>query len=172
MVNLKDLRPLFEDNEIIASFDLAQDQINIFYKHFVNDFIENPLVVKSKNVKIFAQNSKIKQFSNYAETFVHVVTREIKSENQRFYECNRANRIHWIKPILTSPPCGDILYYKWKDERGRCKDHYWFYEKDFMVVLKEFKPDMQIVTAFCVDNDEKLKFYERYRDYKTKKWNF
>jgi hypothetical protein len=34
-----------------------------------------------------------------------------------------------------------------------------------MVVLKDVGANCQIVTAFCVDGDQKLKFYERYKDY-------
>lgn len=32
-----------------------------------------------------------------------------------------------------------------------------------MVVLKSISDDMAIVTAFCVDADLKIKFYERYK---------
>jgi hypothetical protein len=34
-----------------------------------------------------------------------------------------------------------------------------------MVVTKDITPDLQIVTSFCVDQEEKVKFYERYKDY-------
>jgi hypothetical protein len=170
MQNYRTLKPLFEDDIIIVDTDDAKDQIKIFYDHFVNDFITNPFLVKGKRIKLYLQNSKIKKFNEYPETFVHIITREIKLRNERFYECNRANRIHWIKPILLAQPCRDILYYRWKDEKGVIKDHYWYFSKDFMVVLKEYEPEMQIVTAFCVDDKiEKARFYERYCNYKEGK---
>jgi len=35
-----------------------------------------------------------------------------------------------------------------------------------MVILKEVRPDLMIVTAFCVDKDEKAGYFERYKNYK------
>lgn len=102
---------------------------------------------------------KWSKFSDSRKSLTRSLTRE------RIYDCNRANRIHWIKPILLSHPCNDIKYYKWHDDDGVCKDHYWFYAKDFMVVLKDLSQDTQIVTAFCVDKSQKLTLYERFRDY-------
>jgi hypothetical protein len=165
MSNLRTLKPLFDDDEILTDFDPGNDQIKMFYKYYLEDFVKNPIVVRGKNVITFPQKSKIKIFSDFPESFVHLITREIKSINQRFYECNRANRIHWIKPILELFPTRSILYFKWEDERGILKDHFWLCDKDFIVVLKEYRPNFQIITAFCVDKSQKLTFYERYKDY-------
>ena len=120
--------------------------------------------MNSKNILIIRAPSKIKQYDQYAETFVHIITRSVTEG--RIYDCNRANRIHWIKPILLAHPCNEIKYYKWRDEKGICKEHFWYYAQDFMVVLKDLKADLQIITAFCVDKLDKLRFYERYVNYR------
>ncbi|WP_025146588.1 hypothetical protein [Pedobacter jeongneungensis] len=85
------------------------------------------------------------------------------------YDCQRANRVHWIKPILQAHPCKDILYYRWKDEKGVCKHHYWAFSLDFMIVTVDVKPDEQIVTTFCVDKDSKAEFYTRFKDFEEGK---
>ncbi|MCX6326445.1 MAG: hypothetical protein NT144_07325 [Bacteroidia bacterium] len=165
MRNIRTLKPLFDDNELITVFDPENDQIKLFYDYYMEDFVENPLLVRGKNVTVFTKNSKIMLFKDFQESFVHLITREVKSINQRFYEGIRANRIHWIKPILEAYPNKQILYYKWEDERRVLKDHFWLFDKNFMVVLKEYKPNFQIITAFCVDEDMKLTFFERYKEY-------
>ncbi len=38
-----------------------------------------------------------------------------------------------------------------------------------MVILKEISSELQIVTAFCVDADQKLKFFERFADFRDGK---
>lgn len=161
-MSLQDLALAIKQEELDQNINA--DQIDLFYENFKKDFIAEQFKINNKKIWVFEGVSKINQYSKYAETFVHIITRELSGG--RVYDCNRANRIHWIKPILLAHPCNDIKYYKWKDEKGICKEHYWFYAKDFMVVLKDFKEDVQIVTAFCVDQQEKLRFYERFVDYR------
>jgi hypothetical protein len=164
MSNLSDLRPWFSDEEIDDSIN--HGQLKALYAQFVVDFIDNPFSVNGKKIKIQKASPRQKEFSDYCETFFHIISRKNHFYNDRLYECNRANRSHWIKPILLAHPCTDILYYKWRDHQGVCKEHYWLMSKGFMVVLKNISTDVQIVTAFCVDDDEKLKFYERYKAHK------
>ena len=166
MSHLKSLKPLFRDESLLVDFKPEEDQIKTMYKHYIEDFVTNPIKVNGKQVVTFSEKSKIKLFSNFPETFIHLITREIKYANQRFYDCNRANRIHWIKPILESYTDKSIFYYRWKDEKGIVKDHFWLFEKDFLIVLKEYKTDYRIITAFLVDNDDKIKFFERYKNFK------
>ncbi|NOS94693.1 MAG: hypothetical protein HOP30_22505 [Cyclobacteriaceae bacterium] len=160
-MSLIDLVPFFDDNELEPGFNT--EQIDQFFETFKTDFISNPLMVNGKKIKFIGKVSKIKEYSKYPETFIHIITRSLT--NERIYDSRRANRIHWIKPILLSHPCNDVKFYRWKDDDRICKDHYWFFAKDFMVVLKDVSQDLQIVTAFCVDKSQKATFYERFRDF-------
>lgn len=160
---LADLTPLIPDQELDQNINI--DQINLLYARFRADFIDNRFQISGKNIQIIQSVSKVTQYNQYAETFVHIITREI-TYNARLYDCNRANRVHWIKPILLAHPCKEVLYYKWQDDKGVCKEHFWFFAKDFMVVLKDVRADLQIVTAFCVDKQDKARFYERFVDYR------
>lgn len=159
------LKPLFEDGHLLPSIDEHQTQLKVFHDHFVEDFIKNPFTVDNKTIKIIEKKSVIPVLSAYSETFAHIITRKNIVTKERYFEPVRANRIHWIRPILLAHPCKDILYYKWKDEDKICKEHFWYFSKDFMVVLKNISADLQIVTAFCTDKDDQLKFFERYRNF-------
>lgn len=166
MINIKNLKPLISDDKLKTEID--HEQIKIFNDNFVDDFITNPFEVKGKKIRIENKPPKATEFSAYTESFYHIITRTTNYYNERLYDCNRANRIHWIKPILLSPPSKEIMYYRWKDEKGICKEHFWHFSEKFMVVLKTISNDFQIVTAFCVDDDEKQKYFERFRDFKDK----
>jgi len=78
----------------------------------------------------------------------------------------RANRIHWVKQILTQKDSPKIKYFE-KIDQGYLKRHYWFEEKDFVVILKPVSDTLMIVTAFYVEKLKKDDFqwdYEKYRE--------
>lgn len=167
MPSIRDLKPFYDENELDKSFNSSQ--IDNLYRIFTDNFIDNNFLFEGKQLKIFPGTSKISQYSKYCETFVHIISRHSHIAGERVYDCHRLNRSHWIKPILESYPNSSIKYYRWKDNESVCKHHYWFYDKDFMVVLKDIGSMTAIVTCFCVDADEKLKFYERFSDFRDGK---
>jgi len=162
-MTISKLKPFFNEVELDHSFN--KEQVDELYEKFKEDFVYNAFEVGGKKIRIIHQKSRIKQYADYSETYTHIISRKSHIAGARIYEADRANRVHWIKPILLEKPCKDIFYYRWKDDDGVCKHHYWYYDKDFMVVTKDITPDLQIVTSFCVDQEEKVKFYERYKDY-------
>lgn len=166
---VQELKPLFTSGELAKAS--REEIIEKCFQHYHEDFGKEPVMVKGKRVKVISSLSGIPGFEKYPETFAHIATREIKSQRERFFEVERAIRVNWIKPILTSNPTKAILYFKWKDERNLCKEYYWFFSGKFMVVVKEVSPDLQIVTAFCVDKEEEIKYFEWYNDYKDGKSN-
>lgn len=161
---LDKLRPFFSDEELDASFN--KGQVDVLFEQFKTDFVYDPFTVDGKVIKLFHQKSKIAQYADYSESFTHIISRESHFAGGRLYDCQRANRIHWIRPVLLAHPNKEIFYYRWKDDKGVCKHHYWYFSKDFMVVTVDIAADLRIVTTFCVDKDQKKVFYERYSDFK------
>lgn len=160
-MHILSLKPTYSDDELVKEFNA--EQIAKFYEIFTKEFMDDTVIVHGKKIKIAPVNSRIQEFKEYNETFVHIITRD--TSHGRIYTAERANRVHWIKPILENSESKAIIYYKWKDDRGICKEHFWFFKRDFMVVLKPLSSDLMIVTAFCVDDDEKAKFHERFKDF-------
>jgi hypothetical protein len=163
MTDLSELKILIED----LSFDPTSDQIEQIYQVFKNDFIDNQLIIDGKKIKIILDKSNIPAFRSYPETFVHIITRKSYYSGKRSFEPERANRIHWIKEILFQKNDKRIKFFKWQDQNRITKDHYWFEEGNFMVVLKKISKDLIIVTAFCVDKLEIAKYKKRYYQYQT-----
>lgn len=162
MPNLDQLQPYFKD----ISAQLEHTQLKELHERFIADFVGNKTSINGKDIYIEQGEVKISEYKGYNKSFYHIVTRYLKSNNTRIYECERANRVHWVKPILESHPCKDILYYKFRDARGYCSEHFWAIHKKFMVVLRDTAPGKQIVTSFCVDDGEKDKYFSRYAAYR------
>lgn len=163
-MNIRSLQPYFSADELEASE--TAEQLAVFYASFKTDFIDTPYIHKGKEVVVAGYTSKIKLFQEYSSSFHHIVTRMINPAGRRIFDCHRANRVHWIKPILDAHESKQILFYKWRDDDKICKEHYFAIHLDFMVILKENSNSWQLVTAFCVDPDEKKKYYERYIDFR------
>jgi hypothetical protein len=163
-MSLDELSGFLADDELDSQFN--EEQVDRIYERFVYDFLTNPFQYQGKNVRIYPQNSRIGQYAKYRETFVHIITREYKSSGGRIYLCERANRIHWIKPILLAHPSNEIYYFKFKDDDNICKEYFWYYRKDYMVVLKDIHGGVVIVTGFNVDKEDKVKFWEKYTDFR------
>jgi hypothetical protein len=163
MIPLDELDILIED----LSHDPEEEEIYQLYKRFKEDFIDNPLILDDRKIKVILTNSKIPPFRNYPETFVHIITRKSHLSKKRYFELERANRIHWIRNILLQRSDPKIKFFQFEDDKKAIKDHYWFEEGKFMVVLKKVRNGLLIVTAFCVDDLERGKYRRRYQAYRN-----
>lgn len=154
---LDELEPFFDD----LGFDPEEEeeQIRELYNKFCNDFIENPFDVNGATVTIKQALSKHvgqpEYFKEFNHDFVHTITRQGDISKRRVFEPQRANRIHWIKPILIN--CSDprIRKYQFVENDGKVRDYFWFEEKDFVVVLEKVLPDYWLITAHIVDDKQK-----------------
>lgn len=162
MLNLDDLEELFDD---LGFDEPTKDQLAQLEAIFQKDFVDEAFAINGCTVKIVNKASFNQEFKGYPETFVHLITRESKMKGQRMFDKERANRVHWIKPILVNFQNPRIKYYEYLDEKGIMKKHFWFQESDFMVVLKPIGNDLLIVTGFKVDALEKKRYLKRYQDY-------
>ncbi len=163
--DLDDLEELFDD----LDFDEpTPEQIFKMYSIFLNDFKKKTLIIKGKQVKY---NSGLSNHYNYlfrnkSETFVHLITRDSKIKKMRDFDHQRANRIHWIKPILENVNDSRIWYFEKLNEDNVMCEYYWYESRNFLVILKQIEPDVLLLTSFYVDKIEKSKYRRWYQDYK------
>ncbi len=144
-----------------------EDKLDEIHGVFQNDFIDNVFVLDGKKlvVKRHVYNP-IKDglpchFSRYFEKFVHIVTRSESSKKgkKRLFQEDRANRIHWIKPILEHRDDSRITFFRHVESNRIIRDYYWYKAKSYMVVLEEVLPDYFLITGFCVDA-KNIHYYE------------
>ena len=97
-------------------------------------------------------------FSRYYEKFVHIITRKSdnkKGSKKREFIEERANRVHWMKPILENYTDNRISCFQSVENNGAIRDYFWFKAKKYIVILEEVIPDYILITGFCVDNKNK-----------------
>ncbi len=149
-----------------------EDKLDELHAIFQNDFIDNTfeidgkkLVVK-RHVYLPKKDDLPEHFTRYFEKFVHVITREDKSKQgkKRSFLSDRANRIHWIKPILEHRIDKRISQFKFKESNGTIREYYWYKEKNYMVILEEVLPDYFLITGFCIDEKNKNYFLRKERN--------
>lgn len=163
MFELEDLEELFDELDYNTP---TPEQIHKMYGIFLDDFEKRPLYVNGKLVKYNRNPSKSQMFRGKAESFVHVVTRESKIKERRDFDHQRANRIHWIRPILENAKRNNIWYFERINDRNQMQYFYWYESRDFLVILRNIEPDVLLVTSFYVDKDSKPKFRRWYQEYK------
>lgn len=167
---LEALEDLFDDLEVDNP---TAEQLQEMYGIYLNDFVYTPLFYSGKKVVINPVLIKDKRdgyFVNKQKTFDHIVTRDNKYSNKRQYDKERANKIHWLRPIIENHECGYIKKFEKKDQEGRCNIFLWYESKNYIVILREKEPELFLVTGYCVDEVERRRFkkeYEVYRDKKT-----
>jgi hypothetical protein len=162
MIDLDELEDLFDD----LDFDGPnKQQLYDMYGIFLNDFSKNPVVINGKPLKYNSNRSKHPICPGKAQAFEHIITRESKYSGKRNFDFERANKIHWIRPILESAKDKRIKYFEEVNEEGENQLFYWYEEKMFAVIVREISPDYLLITAFSVDKEERFNFKKRYENY-------
>lgn len=156
--NLADLLTDLDDQ------GLNQYQLDQIYAVFHQHFLVDGVLIDQVRLKIYVQKSRIPQFKNKPETFVHIVTRDANKIGHRAFDKARANKVHWIKPILVNCIDARILVFdRQHDKTGKPQRYFWFKDKDFVVILRNYHKDNFLVTAFCVEPMKASQFQRWHR---------
>jgi hypothetical protein len=139
--------------------DPTPEQLAQLYKVFKSDFIDRELEIGGLKVKIILSNSKVDGYTQYPETFVHLITRK-SIGGKRVFDRHRANKLHWVRCILENRNEAEISYFESMDSHGVIKDHFWFVDGYFLVIMKKVAPDYLIISSFHIDNDKNRKYFE------------
>lgn len=167
-MSLDELDDLFDLDDL--SIDLpTPDQLFRMYGIFLKDFVNNRITVLGKELTVNTSKSEHRDFKNKAETFVHCITRKGIYSQKRQYDRNRANRIHWIRPILENSGDSRIKCFERINDKGKNQFYFWYKEQNFIVILREVEPELLLVTSFCVDANEKKMYTDWYNEYKGAK---
>jgi hypothetical protein len=155
MLSLDELEPYFDE----LDFDPEQEQVDELFEVFKSDFIDDSFELKGIPVKIKTALSTHKglpnYFSDYYHIFVHCITYKSDITNRRQFEPERANRVHWIKPILVHHTDSRIKYYQFTENDGKVRDYYWYEEMAYVVIVEKITTDYWLVTGHCVDDVQK-----------------
>lgn len=165
MSSLDDLEDLFEDLSIDGP-DKAQ--MFTMYGHYLNDIVKNPLVINGITLAFNTNASRHPICKGKHQCFEHIITRESKHSGKRNFDRERANKIHWIKPILENVNDPRIKYFEAINDDNENQQFYWYEEMNFVVILRELNPNLLLITSFSVDKEERYGFKKQYEAYRDK----
>ena len=94
---LGELEDLFEDLSINAP---DTDQLFKMYGIFLCDIVKNPIIIKGIPLSINRNMSNHPVCKGKFQGFEHIITRESKYKGKRDFDRERANKVHWIRPII------------------------------------------------------------------------
>lgn len=138
--------------------DPSAEHLEELFQLFKADFLDNEFYLNGCKVMIDVRKSKEKGYEKYPHTFVKIITRGVKGK--RCFDKKRANKIHWIKPILENKDTEDVTCFQFLEADGKTRDYFWFKEGFFLVIMEKIKPDYVIVSCFHIDDDRNQKYYE------------
>jgi hypothetical protein len=163
-MELDDLEDLFDD---LGFDEPTPDQLYQMYGIFLNDIAKNPIVLNGRMLKYNSNRSNHPVCRGKAQAFEHVITRESKISGKRDFDRERANKIHWIRPVLLNASDVRIKYFERVNDKGQNQYFYWYQEKSFIIIIREIQPDILLITSFSVDNLERYKFKKWYDEYRN-----
>lgn len=159
---LEVLEDLFESLDIEGP---DEDQMYQLYGIFIRDMIKCPIFIGKIQVGYRKEKSKHPLFKGKPEGFEHICTRESKYSKQRVFDPERANKIHWIKPIVENDNNVKIKYFERLHYNGQNQRYFWYQDKNYVVIVREITEKLQLITAFKVDDIEKNRFLQWYKAY-------
>ena len=143
----------------------SRAQLYKLYGLFLADFDKDPIVIKGVVLKYNSAISKMPLTRGKPKGYEHLITRESKYTKKREFDRERANKIHWIKPIIEQKEDARIKYFEQVNKDGYNQQFYWYEVKGFIVIIRELDPDYLMITGYSVDKDETGKYRRWYNEY-------
>lgn len=165
MIDLDDLEDLFDDLSVDRP---TKDQLFTMYGHYLNDIVRNPICIGEKELKFNSNASKHPICRGKHVCFEHIITRESKYTDKRIFDYERANKVHWIKPIIENVSDFRIKYFEAVNSEGFNQQFYWYEAKMFIIIIREINPDILLITSFSVDKINKTEYKTMYENYQNR----
>jgi len=162
MLELDELEDLFDDLSIDGP---TANQLEIMYNYYLNDIVRNPIFIEGRPLKYNKNKSSHPICRGKHQCFEHIITRGSNYTKKRYFDRERANKIHWIRPIIENVADSRIKYFEAINDEGENQQFFWYEEKMFIVIVRELNPNLLLITSFTVDKSEKRKYREQYLKY-------
>ena len=140
-----------------------KNQMYKLYGVFKKDLIEDPIFINLVQLRYDNRKSVHPLFKGKPKGFEHICTRESKHSKKRYFDPERANKIHWIKPVILFQEDNRIKYFERQHYNGQNQRYFWLAEKSYVVIVREITDNLQLVTAFKVDDIEERRFKKWYQ---------
>lgn len=119
----------------------------LLYAIFYDNFIANKTYHRGKYVGFprIIENGK-------ERIFWHLTTRDDKTQEARYPDLRRSERLPWLKPMIEVEPNTDVLTWEYTESDNSVKIYIWLRNHDYVAIIRKFKNGALIlVTAFWVE---------------------
>lgn len=141
-------------------------QLNRLYQLYLDDVCN--IVFNGEKLKVNKNKTRHPICKGKQLTFEHLITRKSEYSGKRYFDRERANRIHWIKPIIENYKDIRIKYFTEHNNKKELQHFFYYEDKDFIIIIRELSNGLMIVTAYYVDEGRKRGFMKKYYTYKEK----
>ena len=146
----------------ITKWDIYEEKL---FQVFRNEFIENSVLYKDKQVKIRFNPITLGR----PEGFYHVTTKHYDNSKERYPDPNRCRRIKWTKAIIekisvncnTCKLCNGIKIWRELYKNNNYRIYFLFQDEMFLVIIEERGKYYLLITAIYIDYKYKLNEYLR-----------
>ncbi len=103
------------------------------------------------------------------EGFWHIITKAEKKnrKEERCYDSRRAERIHWIKPLILNHSHNMIKSWNYLESSGKVRNYIWIEDHNFIVILQwdNNKQEYILITSYFIENSHtKRKLLQKFND--------
>ena len=159
---LDELEELFEDLDIDEP---SLEQLNEMYEIYKSEICK--IIFNGEQIVVNKNRSRHPICRGMNQSFEHIITRKSHHSGKRNFDNQRANRIHWIKPIIDNYEDSRVHYFEELNSDNQLQYFFYLYERDFIVILRALPQGNMLITSYYVDDYQKNYFkkkYEKYRD--------
>lgn len=160
-MSLDSLEELFDELDIDEP---TNEQLNEMYHIYKTDICK--IVFQGEVIIVNKNRSRHYICRGMNQTFEHLITRKSMHSGKRHFDAQRANRLHWIRPIIESYNNPVINYFEEKNDDGQLQYFFHYYEKDFIVILRDLPNGRMLITSYYVDAYRKNYFKRKYDAYR------
>lgn len=158
---LEGLEELFEYLDIDEPTETQLKKLYSIYKKEVCN-----MEFKGEQIAINNKRSRHYICKGMDQTFEHLITRESTHSGKRQFDAQRANRLHWIRPIIENYDKPEINYFEEKNNRGQLQYFFHYYDRDFIVILRDLPNSRILITSYYVDSYRRNYFKRKYDVYR------
>ena len=160
---LDNLEVLFDHLDVDGP---TNSQLEELYRLYLDDVCN--IVFKDEILKVNTNKTRNPICKGKPQTFEHLITRKSKYSGKRCFDRDRANRIHWIKPVIENYKDARIKHFTEYNHKNELQFFFFYEEKDFIIIIRELSNGLMIVTAYYVDEGRKRGIRKKYFAYKEK----
>lgn len=135
--------------------------LNRLYQFFIDELLNNRFILKDSKIKIDIKRDA----QNHYESFWHLIS---EGSDDREFNVKRAERLHWIKHLLTNEECNICSNYYYFEEqiKNRISAYVLCEQLNYIIIFRKTTNAYYLMTAYYLNENKKSKYVDKAIKYK------